>query len=123
MALSSIVYQEEDYIELCNEKISDENLQLKLEDPIEYYLKNIEDPEIMAELRWEDPYFYDYLLRLHFINEMQNHENIYRCPECRGNIITDIDSGEEYCTCCGLVTRTHYPYVAGQRLMLDYGLK
>lgn len=105
------------------ENFLDDDLQLRLENPTEYYLKNIEDHEIMAELRWEDPYFYDYILRLHFINEMQNHENIYRCPECRGNIITDIDSGEEYCTCCGLVTRTHYPYVAGQRVTLDYGLK
>ena len=121
MALSTIVYQEEDYIELCNDKISDDD-QLKLENPTEYYLKNIKDPEIMDELRWEDPYFYDYILRLHFINEMQNHENIYRCPECRGNIITD-DWGEEYCTNCGLVTRTHYPYTAGQPISLPYGIK
>ena len=107
---------------MCNENIRDDDAQLKLENPTKYYLKNIDDPEIMGELKWEDPYFYEYILRLHFIQKMQNHQNIYRCPECRGNIITD-ESGEEYCNDCGLITRTHYPYVAGQRIIVDYGLK
>ena len=107
---------------MCNEKISDEDLQLKLENPTKYYLKNINNTEIMEALRWEDPDFYDTILRLHYIQQMQNRENIYQCPECRGNIITD-DWGEEYCTDCGLVTRTPYPYTAGHRISLPYGLK
>ena len=107
---------------MYNDKISDDDHQLKLENPTKYYLKHFDDKEIMDELKWEDPYFYYYILRLHFTNEIKNHENIYRCPECRGNIITD-DQGEEYCTDCGLVTRTQYSYTAGQPILLPYGLK
>ena len=93
-----------------------------MEDPIKYYLENIDDSEIMNELRWEDPYLYIQILRLHYIDSLQNKENIYQCPICRGEIITD-NLGEEYCCVCGLVTRTPYPYVAGQKIHVDYGLK
>lgn len=106
---------------MCDENFSDD-LQLKLENPTKYYLQNINDIEIMDALKWEDPYLYEDVIRLHFIQEMMNHDNINMCPQCRDNIITD-EWGEEYCECCGLVTRTHYPYVAGQRIVLDYGLK
>lgn len=105
------------------EKITSIDDDLKVENPILYYLKNIDDPEIMEELRWEDPGFYEYILRLNYIQSLTNKEPIYKCPLCNHSIITDIDSGEEYCSVCGLVTRTHYPYVAGQRLHLDYGVK
>lgn len=107
---------------MCNEKNTSDEDQLKLENPTKYYLKNFKNHEIMDELKWEDPYLYDTIIRLHYIKQMQNPDNIYMCPECRGNIITD-ESGEEYCKNCGLVTRTHYPYVAGQRFIVDYGLK
>lgn len=116
------LYIEEDYIELCNENFSDDDLQLKLENPTKYYLENIDDAEIMNELKWEDPDLYLHILRLNFINKITDHEPIYRCPECRSNIITD-EWGEEYCSNCGLVTRTHYQYVAGQSIVLPFGLK
>lgn len=96
--------------------------RLKLEDPITYYLEHIDDYEIMGELRWEDPELYTLIFRLNYIKSLANKEPIYRCPICRGNIITDT-WGEEYCSVCGLVTRTSYPYVAGQKIHLDYGVK
>ena len=100
----------------------DEDLKQKLENPTQYYLDHIHDEKIMLELAGGDIEYYQYILRLDFIDKMSNHEHIYQCPECQGNIITDI-WGEEYCEKCGLVTRTHYPYVASQRITLDYGLK
>lgn len=107
---------------MCTENFSDEDLQLKLENPIQYYLKYIDDEEIMAELNWSDPELYHRVMRLDFINKMSNNEPIYRCPECRSNIITDT-WGEEYCSNCGLVTRTYYNYVAGKPIKLPFGLK
>lgn len=76
----------------------------------------------MDELKWEDPYFYDTIIRLHYIKQMQNHDNIYMCPECQGDIITD-EAGEEYCNECGLITRNCYPYTAGTKYELPYGLR
>ena len=76
----------------------------------------------MGDLKWEDRELYNQILRLHYIDNLQNKENIYRCPICGKDIITD-NMGEEYCSSCGLVTRTQYPYVAGQKIHLDYGLK
>lgn len=106
---------------MCNEKNNSDD-QLKLEDPITYYLENIDDEEIMNQLRWDDPELYNQILRLNYLQSLTNKEPIYQCPICRGNIITD-NWGEEYCSVCGLVTRTQYPYVAGQKIHLDYGLK
>lgn len=106
---------------MCEESnVNDDTL--KLENPIKYYLKNFDDEEIMAELRWEDPELYQKILRIVEIDGMKNKQQIYRCPECEKNIITD-EWGEEYCSNCGLVTRAHYPYVAGQRINLVFGLK
>ena len=93
-----------------------------MENPTKYYLQHFYDQEIMDHLKWVDPYQYLDVIRLHFIKQMTNHENINTCPECKGNIITD-EWGEEYCEECGLVTRTHYPYIAGQKITLDYGIK
>ena len=106
---------------MCTEKISDDD-KLKLEDPIKYYLEHIHDEDIMNELKWEDPELYNHIIRLNFIHLMSNHEQIYICPECHKNIITD-EWGEEYCSNCGLVTRTYYDYVAGLRLELPFGRK
>lgn len=104
------------------ENFLDDDLQLRLENPTKYYLDHINDEQVMIELVLEDPYLYQHVMRLDFINKMSNHENIHQCPECRSNIITD-EFGEEYCETCGLITRTHIPYVAGQRINLPFGLK
>ena len=100
----------------------DDALLLRLENPTQYYLNHIDDEKIMHELLEDDPYLYMHILRLNFINQMSNHDPIYRCPECRSNIVTD-ESGEEYCESCGLITRTSYDYVAGQKVSLPYGRK
>lgn len=106
---------------MCDNRISDD-IKLKLESPIQYYLEHIDDEEIMAELAWDDPELYQQIQRLLFIQCMQPYENITQCPECRGEIITD-EWGEEYCETCGLITRTQYPYVAGHKIRLPYGQK
>lgn len=109
---------------MCNEKNSDDN-QLKNINPVSYYLKNFNNPEIQEELKelsWSDPYLYEHIIRLNYINQISNHQNIHQCPECENNIITN-EWGEEYCETCGLVTRTNYNYVAGQKINLPFGLK
>ncbi len=106
---------------MCIEKNSDDE-NLKLENPIKYYLNIFHDKKIMNTLKWEDPYLYSIIERLHYINQLKNKDNTHICPECKGNITSDED-GEEFCTSCGLVTRTFYPYVAGQKITLPYGLK
>lgn len=105
---------------MCTNQISDD--KLKIENPLQYYLDNINDNDIMTELAWEDPELYQHVQRIYFIHKMQNHEPIYKCPECRGEIITD-EWGEEYCETCGQVTRTQFRYVAGHKIKLAYGLK
>lgn len=106
---------------MWNNRISDDT-KLQFENPLQYYLDHINDEEIMSELAWDDPEFYQHVKRIYFIQQMQNHENIHQCPECRGKIITD-EWGEEYCENCGLVTRTQIRYVAGHKIRLPYGLK
>lgn len=71
------------------ENFVDDALQLRLENPIKYYLDYIDDEEIMIELIQDDPYLYQHIRRLNFINKMINHENMHQCPECRSNIIND----------------------------------
>ncbi len=115
--MSSIVYQEEDYIELCNE---DNNL--KLGNLLQYYLEHYDDKEIMDELKWDDPYLYLQIERIHYVKQLKDTTPNFICPECGDEIIQDED-GEEYCNACGLVTRTHYNYVAGIKIELPYGLK
>lgn len=106
---------------MCNNQLSDDD-KLKMENPLQYYLEHIHDKKIMAELAWDDPEFFQHVHRIYFIQQIQNHEPIYKCPECRGKVITD-EWGEEYCETCGLVTRTQFPYVAGHKIRLPYGLK
>ena len=100
----------------------DDDLKLRLENPTQYYLEHIDDNQIMMELAMEDLDLYLHVLRLEFIHKMSNHEPISNCPECRSVIITD-EWGEEYCSNCGLITRTYYDYVAGQHINLPFGLK
>ena len=104
------------------ENYIDDDLQQRLVNPIKYYLNHIDDKEIMIELARDDPYLYQHVKRLDFIDKIGSHEKLYQCPECRSSIITD-EWGEEYCETCGLVTRSHYNYVAGQKINLPYGLK
>ena len=104
------------------ENYIDDDLQLLLENPTKYYLDHIDDIEIMMELARDDLDLYIHVTRLDFIRKMSNHEKIYHCPECHSNIIKD-EWGEEYCETCGLVTRTHYNYTAGQKISLPFGLK
>ena len=104
---------------MYNEKISDDT---NLNELIDYYLKNFNNPEIMDELKWKDPYLYLQITRLHFIKQLQDTTPTYKCPDCGDNIIHD-EWGEEYCESCGLVTRTPYDYVAGFKITLPYGRK
>ena len=104
---------------MCIEKSDD--TELTFPDLIKYYLENY-DKEIIDTLRWEDPYLYETIVRLHYISQLKNKHNLHKCPECRGTISSD-EQGEEFCTDCGLVTRTFYLYVAGQKITLPYGLK
>ena len=107
---------------MCTGKNKDDDAGLKQKNPIKYYLKHYNNKKIMDELRWENPELYNRIQRLHKKWLITNHEPIYKCPECNQNIITD-EWGEEYCNNCGLVTRTHYPYVAGQKIHLPFGIK
>ena len=50
-------------------------------------------------------------------------EQLLFCPECEGKIITDEDSDEDYCPCCGLVVRGPYKYTSGQLIDFPYGLR
>jgi predicted RNA-binding Zn-ribbon protein involved in translation (DUF1610 family) len=50
-------------------------------------------------------------------------EQLNLCPECGDDIVTDEDSGEDYCPGCGLVVSGPYLYVAGERIDYPYGLK
>ena len=100
----------------------DDNLKLLLENPTQYYLEHIDDDQIMMELAMEDLDLYLHVLRLDFIHKMTNHEPIYKCPECQSIIVTD-EWGEEYCSKCGLVTRSYYDYVAGMSIKVPFGLK
>lgn len=104
--------------EVCND---DE--KLKLEDPIRYYLKHSDDEEIMTQLKWEDYEFYQLVIRLIFLDQAINHEPIWRCPECGAYVTIDKDKSEEYCPSCGLITRNCYPYTAGNKYELPYGLR
>lgn len=106
---------------MCDEKISDD-IKLKYEDPVTYYLKHFHDQEIMGELRWIDPYLYFQIYRIHFIQQLKDKTLTSKCPDCGDEIIQD-EWGEEYCNSCGLVTRSTYDYVAGFKIYLPYGLK
>ena len=105
---------------MCIEKSDD--TELTFQELIKYYLENFDNKEILDNLHWEDPYLYDTIVRLHYISQLKNKYNLHICPECRGTITSD-ESGEEFCTECGLVTRSFYHYVAGQKMTLPYGLK
>lgn len=103
-----------------NENVNDAT---KKEINLSYYLKHTGNPEIMSELRWENPSLYLLVRRLDYILSFSNKEPIYKCPECGADIEVDKDLCEEYCTRCGLVTRNDYPYVASQKYILPYGIR
>lgn len=91
---------------------------------LEYYLDNLDNEEIMEELRWENPSLFRKIQRIHYIDSLRSKEPTGKCPECKSKtIIVDNDTCEEYCENCGLVTRNNYPYVAGIQHELYWGLK
>ena len=96
------------------------------DEKISYFLKNFHKEEVqeeLGELKWLDPYLYDEIIRTHFINEMTNHENLSKCPECGTMTIKLSDTNDyEYCTECGLITRASVKFVAGQKIDLPYGI-
>lgn len=106
---------------MYDEKSCDDST-LKLDNLIEYYLKNFDNPEIMSELEWDNPSLYRKICRIHYVHSIQCKDNLSKCPDCRSEIIQD-EWGEEYCSECGLVTRSYYDYVAGQKVQFPYGLK
>lgn len=109
-------------IEICNGKINEDDPQLKLEHPLKYYLENIGNIKVMNELRQENLELYNKIQRISYIKSFQTREKLYLCPECHTSIVED-EWGEQYCPSCGLVTRSHYDYVAGLKFKLPYGLK
>lgn len=50
-------------------------------------------------------------------------EQLDFCPECETKTIIENEWGEEYCSQCGLIVRSPYTYVGGQRIILPYGIK
>ena len=102
--------------------LSDEDEKLKNENPLIYYLKHINDKEIMKELRWKNRALYQKVHRIHYILSFKTKEPLRKCPDC-GETITSDEWGEEYCPRCGLITRNSYNYTAGEMHELPYGLK
>ena len=106
-----------------NEKWLDDITGADLQKNFEYYLQNIDNQEIMDQLKWENPRLYDIVHRIDYILSFSNKQPIGKCPECGAEIIVDKDACEEYCRECGLVTRNSYPYVASQKYDLPYGIR
>lgn len=92
------------------------------ENPIRYYLKHIGNQKIMGELKRTDRELFDKVHRIHYIRSFSNKDPIWKCPECGQDIELD-EWGEEYCSKCGLVTRSHTNYNAGIQIYLPYGIK
>ena len=44
-----------------------------------------------------------------------------KCPECGSPLTTTIDEDETICTQCGLITSASIEYVAGTKIIYDYG--
>ena len=80
--------------------------------------KKIEKMIKEQNLKWENP-------RKYSIDTFLNHESLKYCPECGAEIeyINPDDEDEAYCTKCGLITSASYPYVAGIKIDLPYGLR
>ena len=108
--ISDITHNIEDYLN-----------EASYEELLDYYLHKATKKE-WALLKWVKPDVYIIIKRKKYISECVNHEPIHICPECGGNIISD-EWGEEYCNTCGLVTRSYYDHVAGQPIILPFGLK
>ena len=106
----------------ATKKKSIKNEHLETEDKITYYLSNIDNEEVMEDLRWISPNLFLKIMRLSYINTFRNKEPISTCPECHEKTIL-LDDGEEYCEKCGLVTRNNYPYTAGFKHYLEYGVR
>ena len=98
-----------------------EDYDLLIEKPVQYYEKHKDD--LLHELEWIAPNLYEWLLRMVFIYTLGNKEPIWKCPECGGVIEVDNDKCEEYCETCGLITRSTYPYTAGIKFDLPYGVR
>lgn len=50
-------------------------------------------------------------------------EDLEVCPHCKTRtIVYDEEKCEEYCTTCGYITRASSCYVAGNKIILPYGL-
>ena len=50
-------------------------------------------------------------------------EQLQFCPECGTQLSEDLETGDDYCSHCGLITRSSSEYVAGSKFDLPYGLK
>lgn len=99
-----------------------DNEKLKEENPIKYYLQHTGDKKVMKKLRWDNPKLYRAVQRAVYLKQLQSKEPLHRCPKC-GDTITCDEWGEEYCPRCGVITRNNYPYTAGVKHDLPYGLK
>ena len=99
------------------------NEHLKTTDPFKYYLSNVDNEDVMTELKWINPIVFKKIIRLNYINSIRNKEPISKCPECGKPIQYDNDTCEEYCETCGVITRTSYPYTAGIKFTIEYGVR
>ena len=104
-----------------NETLDDTGADLQ--NNLDYYLQHIDNQEIMSKLKWENPILYETVQRINYLLSFANKEPIYNCPECGAEIEVDKDLCEEYCSQCGLITRNSYPYIAGQKYTLPYGIR
>ena len=48
-------------------------------------------------------------------------EQLTICPECSTELEKDLDTDDDYCPKCGLITRSYSEYTAGQKVDLPYG--
>lgn len=79
--------------------------------------KKLEKMKKEADKKWENP-------RKYYINSFLNHESLQYCPECGGEVeYSSEDEDEAYCTSCGLITSASSQYVAGQKIILPYGIR
>ena len=69
--------------------------------------------------QWLEPELAKWEMRLNYIRKMQSHVPS-TCPECESELTTD--DSEIYCENCGLVVAASMEYVAGQKVILPYGI-
>ena len=79
--------------------------------------KKLEKMQKEATKKWLNP-------RKYYINSFINHQSLKYCPECGAEVeYSSEDEDEAYCTKCGLVTSSSYPYVAGIKIDYPYGIR